>query len=82
MMKVTILDIKCTYNGKEITKANLKKMFPVNKVSKLGILITSLRSNETLYLKAQVVKKTPRYSALFYTVSLANFFNMQDSAFG
>lgn len=80
MMNVTTSDIKGSYNGKEISKANLEKMFPKNKVSKSGILITRLRSNETLHFKAQVVKKTARFNAAFCPVSLANFFNMQDPA--
>jgi len=78
MMNITTSDIKGTYNDKDISKSDLEKMFPVNEVSKRGILITRLRSNETLHFKASVVKKTARFNAAFCPVSLANFFNIQD----
>lgn len=78
MLNVTTADIKAKLNGKDLTKKDLATMFPANQVTKSHILITRLRTNEQLHFKANVVKQTARYNSAFSTVSLANFFYMQD----
>ncbi len=77
-LNVSSADIKGKKNGKELTKKDLDIMFPANKVTKSHILITRLRTNETLHFKANVVKKTARFNAAFCPVSLANFYYMID----
>lgn len=78
MLNVSTGDIKGKRKGKELTKKELADIFPSNPVSKSHILITRLRTNEQLYFKAKVVKKTARYNAAFSPVSLSSFFYMQD----
>lgn len=78
MLNVSSADIKGKRAGKDLTKKELEKMFPVNPVSKSHVLITRLRTSEQLHFKASLVKKTARFNAAFSPVSLANFYYMQD----
>lgn len=78
MLNVSTKDIKGVKGGKELTKKDLEKMFPVNKVSKSHIIITRLRTGEHLHFKANLVKKTARFNSAFCPVSLSNFFYMPD----
>ena len=66
--------------GKELSKKELEKIFPANKITKSHILITKLRNNEYLQFKAKAVKKTARYNASFSPVSLCNFYYNQDTS--
>lgn len=65
--------IKGKLNSKELTQKELDNIFPANKITKSHILITRLRTDEHLHLKAKVVKRSARYNASFSTVSLCNF---------
>jgi DNA-directed RNA polymerase alpha subunit len=64
---------------KDLTKKELEKIFPANKITNSHILITKLRNNEYLHFKAKAVKKTARYNASFSPVSLCNFYYNQDN---
>lgn len=63
---------------KDLTKQELTRIFPANKVTKNHILITKLRTNEHIHFIANAVKKTARFNASFSPVSLCNFFYIQD----
>jgi DNA-directed RNA polymerase subunit L len=80
ILNVTTGDIKAKQNDKDVSKKELDKLFPINSITKSHILITRLRTNEQLYFKAGVVKRTARLNSGFCPVSLANFFYMQDPA--
>lgn len=77
---ITTKQLKATRNNIPISDKELATIFPANQVSKEHILITRLRSNEHLHLKADVVKRTGRHNASFNPVSLCNFSYIQDPA--
>jgi DNA-directed RNA polymerase subunit L len=78
MLNVTTADIKGKKDDKDLTKKDLERMFPANRVTKSNILITRLRTNEQLHFKANLVLHTARDNAAFSPVSLCNFFYLQD----
>lgn len=65
-------------NGINLTKQELAKLFPSNKITNNHILITKIRQGEHLHFKANIVKKTARLNASFSPVSLCNFSFIQD----
>jgi len=71
-------DITATRNSVNISKEELKDIFPANKISNDHILITRLRTGEHLHFKAKVVKRKGRDNASFNPVSLSNFSYIQD----
>ena len=71
-------DITATRNSVNISKEELKDIFPANKISSDHILITRLRTGEHLHFKAKVVKRKGRDNASFNPVSLSNFSYIQD----
>ena len=77
-MDVSTNDIIATRNNINISKEELKDIFPANKISKDHILITRLRTGEQLHFKAKVVKRKGRDNASFNPVSLSNFSYIQD----
>lgn len=62
-----------TKDGKKI-----HTMFPANDVTKDHVLITRLRSGESLHIKGHATKKTARENACFSPVSLCTFKLIQD----
>ena len=78
-INVTTADFKGTYKDTELTKQELSKIFPVNKISKSNILITRLRPNEHLHVIATAIKRTGKTNASFSPVSLSNFYFIEDS---
>ena len=78
MINITTGDFKGKYKNKDLTKSELDKIFPANKITKSKILITRLRSGEHMHIKATAVKKTGKTNAAFSAVSLANFFFVED----
>jgi DNA-directed RNA polymerase subunit L len=77
-MDVSTNDIIATRNNVNISKEELKDIFPANKISKGHILITRLRTGEQLHFKAKIVKRKGRDNASFNPVSLSNFSYIQD----
>ena len=77
-INITTSDFKGTYKEKELTKSELAKIFPPNKISKSNILITRLRPGEQLHVIATAIKRTGKTHASFSPVSLANFFFIED----
>lgn len=77
-INITTADFKGTYKEKELTKQELAKIFPMNKISKSHILITRLRPNEHLHVIANAIKATGRLNAAFSPVSLSNFYFIED----
>jgi DNA-directed RNA polymerase subunit L len=63
-----------TYKGRDLTKKELEVLFPPNKATKSHVLITRLRPNEHIHVKATAIKRTGKLNASFSSVSLANFF--------
>ena len=78
-INITTNNFSGKYKGKELTKEELKIIFPANKISKNYILITRLRPNEHLHLIATAVKKTGKLNASFSPVSLSNFYFIEDT---
>jgi DNA-directed RNA polymerase subunit L len=79
IQNVTTHDFKGKHNGIEVTERDIKRLFPVNSVTKRPILLTRLRQGEELAFKAMVVKKVAKDHASFSAVSLCAFFYVQDS---
>lgn len=78
-LNITTDNFTGTYKGKNLTKDELKELFPPpNKNIKKPILITRLRSGEQFHAKATAIKRTGKLNASFSCVSLANFFFVQD----
>jgi DNA-directed RNA polymerase subunit L len=77
-INVTTKDFKAYMNGDEVSVEKLNSIFPPNNVSKDNILITRLRTGESLHLSANIVKRTARDNASFNPVSLSNFSYIQD----
>jgi DNA-directed RNA polymerase subunit L len=78
MLNITTADFTGTYKDVQLTPAELKVIFPPNPISKNHILITRLRFNEKLHLKATAIKRTGKINSCFSPVSLSNFFFVQD----
>lgn len=77
-INVTTHDFHAKKDDREMSEADIRKMFPVDMVSKMPILITRLRPSEQLHVKGEAVKKTARFHAGFSPVSLCTFFYIQD----
>lgn len=78
MLNITTADFTGTYKDVKLTPAELKEIFPPNPITKNHILITRLRFNEKLHLKATAIKRTGKINSCFSPVSLSNFFFIQD----
>jgi len=76
---ITTHDFKGKHNGVDLVERDIKRLFPVNSVTKKPILLTRLRQGEELAFKAMVVKKNAKDHASFSAVSLCAFFYVQDS---
>ena len=72
-INITTANFNGSYKNKELSKAELKELFPPNSTTKENILITRLRPNEELHFKATGVKRTAKTNASFSVLSLANF---------
>jgi len=77
-INVTSKDFIAYMKGDKLTKDELLSIFPPNKVSKDHILITRLRTGESLHFTANIVKRTARENASFNPVSLSNFSYIQN----
>ena len=75
---VTTHDFIGTRDGKALTEKELRTIFPANKISNSPILITRLRSGESLSLVARPVKSTAKNHASFSSVSMCSFRFLQD----
>ena len=78
MINITTGNITGKYKDTELSKVELEKIFPANKVTKQKILITRLKAGEHLHFKATAIKQTGKLNAAFSSVSLSNFFFMED----
>lgn len=78
-MNISTANFTGTYRERELTKQELAKIFPTNKITKSNILITRLRSNERLHLTATAIKRTGKLNASFSPVSLSNFFFIENT---
>ena len=78
MINVSTGYITGTYKNVALTKAELDKIFPANKITKQKILITRLKEGEHLHFKATAIKRTGKLNAAFSPVSLSNFFFMEN----
>lgn len=78
MMNITTADFTGTYKDKPLTAKELNEIFPSNQITKNHILITRLRLNEKIHLKAKAIKRTAKINASFSPVSLSNFFFVID----
>ena len=77
-INITTADFTGTYKDIELTVNELKMLFPTNPITKSNILITRLRAGEELNLIAKAVKKTAKTNASFSSVSLSNFYFIED----
>lgn len=77
-INITTADFTGTYKEKELSKQELAKIFPPNKIAKSNILITRLRAKEHLHVIAFAIKRTGKTNASFSPVSLANFYFIED----
>lgn len=77
-INITTADFKGSYKDKELSKTELKELFPMNPVTKENILITRLRPNEELHFIATAIKRTAKTNASFSSVSLANLYYIED----
>jgi len=78
-INITTADINGSYKNKDLSKAELKELFPQNPTTKENILITRLRPNEELHFKATAIKRTAKLNASFSAVSLANFYFIENN---
>lgn len=78
MINVTTHDFAVTKDDRALTEQEVRRMFPVDMVSKAPVLITRLRPHEQLHVKGVAVKRTARFHAGFSPVSLCTFFFMED----
>ena len=78
MLNITTADFTGTYKDKQLTQKELNEIFPPNPITKNHILITRLRLNEKIHLKAFAVKRTAKLNSSFSPVSLSNFFYIVD----
>jgi len=77
-INVTTGNITGKYKDKNLTKAELDKIFPTNKTTNSKILITRLRGGEHIHFKAKAIKRTGKLNASFSPVSLSNFYYVQN----
>lgn len=77
-INITTGNIIGKYKDKNLTKAELDKIFPINKTTNSKILITRLRGGEHLHFIAKAIKRTGKLNASFSPVSLSNFYYVQD----
>lgn len=77
-INITTGHITGKYKDKNLTKAELDKIFPTNKNSNSKILITRLRSGEHIHIKAKAIKRTGKLNASFSPVSLSNFYFIEN----
>lgn len=73
-INITTEHLSGTYKGTQLTKNELKLLFPPNHITNHHILITRLRSGEHLHFKARAIKRTGQLNACFSPVSLSNFY--------
>jgi len=78
MLNITTADFTGTYKDKPLTAKELEEIFPPNPITKNHILITRLRLNEKIHLKANAIKRTAKINSSFSPVSLSNFFFVVD----
>lgn len=78
IVNITTGNFTGKYKEKQLTKAELDKIFPTNKISNSKILITRLRGGEHIHIKAKAIKRTGKLNASFSPVSLSNFFFIED----
>jgi len=77
-INITTNNFTGTYKDKILTKEDIKNIFPANNITKSHILITRLRPNEHIHLKANAIKRTGKLNASFSPVSLSNFSFIQN----
>lgn len=77
-INITTDNIIGTYKDIELTKEELKTIFPKNKITKSNILITRLRPKEHFHFKANAIRRTAKLNASFSPVSLSNFYFIED----
>lgn len=80
LLNVTTADIKGKRNAIELSQIELKRIFPMNPVTKMPVLITRLRQGEEFSFTATVVKSTAKVHASFSPVSLCSFYYLQNDA--
>lgn len=80
MMNITTHHLKGKHQGVNIEEKELKRLFPVNEITKEPVLITRLRNNEELSFTAKVIKATSKIHSSFSPVSLCSFFFNVDEA--
>jgi DNA-directed RNA polymerase subunit L len=73
LVNITTGNFTGKYKNKNLTKAELDIIFPLNKVSNSKILITRLKEKEHIHIKAKAIKRTGKLNASFSPVSLSNF---------
>ena len=79
MINVTTHDFKVNYQGKELDKKTIQRLFPVDSITKNPILITRLRPGERLKVtNGRAIKESANYHAGFSTVSLCTIEYKQD----
>jgi DNA-directed RNA polymerase subunit L len=77
---VTTHDFKVSKNDIPLSDKEVRRIFPIHRVSKSPILITRLRVGEHLHVRGTAVKKTARDHAGFCPVSLCTYHFKQDEA--
>jgi len=77
-INITTGNITGKYKEKNLTTAELNKIFPSNKTTNSKILITRLRGGEHIHFTAKAIKRTGKLNASFSPVSLSNFFYIQN----
>jgi DNA-directed RNA polymerase subunit L len=73
LVNITTGNFTGKYKNKNLTKAELDIIFPLNKISNSKILITRLKEKEHIHIKAKAIKRTGKLNASFSPVSLSNF---------
>lgn len=79
MINITTEHFTGKYKDKQLTKDELKLIFPANNITKAKILITRLRPNEQIHIIATAIKRTAKLNASFSPVSLSNFYFIEDT---
>ena len=77
-INITTDNFTGTYKDRNLSKDELKAIFPANKISKSKILITRLRPTEHIHFKVFAIKRTAKLNASFSPVSLSNFYFIED----
>jgi len=77
-INVTTHDFRVSSNNKELTKSEVRELFPVDIWSKEPTLITRLRPTEHLHVFGNAIKSTARENSGFAPVSLCSFYNIVD----